>query len=174
MKKQITLVLVALFTFGSILGQKKSEQNQKKEDVADAQYTKIKQLILSKAYYFEANRVSPIGFGTIDLTGNSNYLKIFNDSVDVYLPYFGVRYTAVGLGESGGIEFTELIEDYTVRYNDDKKRISIDLKAIHQGESFDIQLIIYKNGSTWVMVRSSSRRGIGYWGNIQMDEQGPL
>nr|WP_299214897.1 hypothetical protein [uncultured Allomuricauda sp.] len=65
MKKQITLALVALFTFGSILGQKKSEQNQGKEEVADGQYMKVKQLILLKAYYFEANRVSPIGFGTI-------------------------------------------------------------------------------------------------------------
>src|SRR5690606_19507406 len=57
--------------------------------------------------------------GNINLSSNSNYLRIVNDSVSAFLPFFGEQNFGGGYnGNHAGIEFDGVPQHYSVMVDD--------------------------------------------------------
>lgn len=116
----------------------------------------------------------PVGSnpGRINLFGNINYLKVFNnDSTAVYLPYFGERQIAGVYGDSSrGIDFEMAPEDLEIAFDAEKVRATIDFTANNGTEVFDVNAIIYPNLSSMIIVNSNQRRTISYNGSAKPNE----
>ena len=62
----------------------------------------------------------------INLGSNSNFLRIKNDSAQIYLPYFGTLTNgAAAMTNDTGVEFSGLIENYEMTVDDKKQKISV-------------------------------------------------
>ncbi len=106
----------------------------------------------------------------INLQGNSDYLKIENDSAYGDLSYFGERRFSGGYNTPNGILFRNRLEDYSATFNEKKQRHEISFRVSHQTESFDINLDVYSSGNSHITVSSAYRTTIKYDGNIAIEE----
>ncbi len=163
MKKASLVFAFILPFFYPLLGQTKLERKQLREEKSKIEYVRIKKLVESKWYKFEVQRVIGARSSPGNFMGEGYYLTVAKDSVNAYLPYFGVRYSG---GEFGGIELDGPLNDYGVVNDDGKKRIIINFTVQNTGESLDITLSIFKNGNSQLAVRSSQRSSMDYSGKI--------
>lgn len=101
----------------------------------------------------------------------TNYsLTIFNDSVDSYLPYFGVAYQSnFGDGMRGPLIFTSKISNLTITEGK-KNTFRITFSAKKGNEVFDYDLLIFDNGKTQIQVQGSARESIMFSGNLVLPE----
>jgi len=137
-----------------------------KEARAHKEYSLVKNLVESKSFVFEAEQVNPMGGAHIDVKGEGDFLEIKSDSLNSYLPYFGVLHNSTGFNGSGAIKINNIIENYKVQYNDVKKNICIKLKGYKNMEAFEIILNICKSGTASLSIYGSNRSFIKYSGSI--------
>lgn len=105
--------------------------------------------------------------GRINLTGTENYIRVKGDSVQLYLPYFGTRQLSMNPAEtSGSILYEGLLEDYTVDYDETKRRSSIRFSVKEDSEKFDISIQVAGNTNVTANVYSTHRTSISYTGEI--------
>jgi len=97
--KNICLLLMVLSTLSVHAQTSKADKNAAK--AAD-----LKRLIDSKSYIFLANQAFPMGGGMINLTGINFDLKLANDTLTTFLPYYGVAFSAPINPTEGGIKLT--------------------------------------------------------------------
>lgn len=146
--------------------EKKISAKTIKETRAKTEYSNIVNLIESKSYIFEAEKVNPMGGANINIKGEGDYLKIDNDSVNTLLPYFGVLHSNVDNYGNGSIKINNAIDSYKVFYNDVKKKISIKFKGHKNLEAFNIMLEVYIGGTASLSIFGSNRSTICYDGII--------
>lgn len=128
----------------------------------------VKGFVDSKAYEIENQWAVPLNGSMIDLIGNTNYIRFESDSVDIYLPYFGVRHTGGGYGErDGGIKYTGPVENLMIEEDNEQERIKINFKASKNNETFDFGITLFGNGNTNTRVNSSGRNSISYRGKVK-------
>lgn len=97
----------------------------------------------------------------------TNYsLTIFNDSVDSYLPYFGVAYQSnFGDGMRSPLIFTSKVSNLTI-VKSKKNAFHITFSVKKGNELFDYELLIYDNGKARIQVQGSARESIDFSGNL--------
>jgi len=166
MKKRVFIVLFLGLCFLSTSAQSKKE---KREALKEKEYQEAKKLIESKKIEFEADwALAQLG-ARINLIGNPNYLRIKGDSLFAFLPYFGVRTGGGGgYGDSGGIEVSDIMKNYKVEYDSDKRRIILEFSAKGKQESIDFYMTVFGGGSSTVSVRSTTRSSISYDGKTMV------
>ncbi len=152
-----------------IFAQTKEEKKAMKAKAEQEELAKTKALIDSGTFTFVADWANSQKGGRINMMSNPNYLKIENETADVFLPYFGVVQTPNLMGK-GGIEFSGEVNDYKVDFNDKKQKTLIRFNARNGSESFTINLTVFKNGNASLMVSSSGRNSISYDGKIKETE----
>lgn len=162
MKKMILLMLMSL---PLVL----SAQNTKEQE-----YQKTKTVLESKQYTFDARSINPSWGGSRDLTTNPGYITIQKDSVDIQLPYFGVRRGGATLGEPGGLHYKGPMEAYSVDYKDGKRRAMVNFRAGSGGDRMDVQLQVGGSGWTQVIIRATYLDAVGYYGRIEPSEADSL
>ncbi len=102
--------------------------------------------------------------GAINLTSNTNFLKIKGDSITSHLPYFGERQMNVGYGGSdSAITFKGLIANYTTHTNKNNST-SIEFDATSNSEVFTVTITLWPNLNSEMVFNSSSRNSIRYSG----------
>ncbi|TDN89353.1 uncharacterized protein DUF4251 [Salegentibacter sp. 24] len=132
---------------------------------ADAsKVSKTKLLVDSMQFEIQHEWANPIIGGRINLIGNPNYIRFNKDSVDLFLPYFGERYSGGGYNSEGGIVYKGLIEDLDV--NTEDKNTQIKFSADKGTESLNFMITVYSEGSADTRVTSSDRSFISYQGQI--------
>lgn len=97
----------------------------------------------------------------------TNYsLTIFNDSIDSYLPYFGVAYQS-NLADhmQSPLTFTSKVSNLTI-VKSKKNAFHITFSAKKGNEVFDYDLLIYDNGKVRIQVQGSARESIDFSGNL--------
>ena len=130
-------------------------------------FKELQELVSSGQFEIENNWVYPNNGGNINLIGNPNHIKFKKDSVDVYLPYFGVRHSGGSYGsDQGGIKYVGLAQNFQTKENPAKGNIEITFEAIENGESLDFRLTLYPNNNARTYVRSSQRTTISYEGKL--------
>ena len=156
-----TLALIGMFFLISCGGGKMSDA-ERIENMAE-----VKSLVESRHFEIENQWANPLGGSQINLIGNINYIRFKGDSVEVYLPYFGVRHSGGGYGTEGGIKFEGPLENLIISENLSKKNISLEFQGKQGNESLDFNISLYSNGNSTTSVNSSQRSSISYRGTFR-------
>lgn len=160
-----TLVFSFFLTFSMLIGfaQEKTKQ-QIKEEKKLAKQKEVEVLLDSKEFEFVGDRAYPQGGRTIDLTTNSNYFRLKNDSIHSEMPFFGRAYSGVAYG-GGGFDFKGPIKDYSIEKS--KKKYLIKANVRGQSDSYSILLAVFFDGGASLSINSNNRSPINYTGNIE-------
>lgn len=106
--------------------------------------------------------------GNIDLSNNSNFLRVQKDSVMAMLPFYGERRFGGGYNSSSGIEFAGVPEDlhiqkgkassYEIRFSMNDKNANTD--------NYRVFIKLFPNLTSTISITSSSRSSIQYRGQV--------
>lgn len=105
--KNICLFIMVMFSLSAYAQTSKADKKAAK--AAD-----LKRLVEGKKYLFIANQAYPMGGGTINLTSSNFDLKLANDTLTAFLPYYGVAYSAPINANEGGIKLATTKFNYKV------------------------------------------------------------
>lgn len=123
----------------------------------------MKSLIDSRNFEIENQWVTPLRGNRINLIGNANYIRFKGDSVDLFLPYFGVRHTGGGYNNDGGIKYEGLAKNLQVNEGKNNSLV-LKFEGKHATESYDFTISVFPNLNTSTQVTSSDRDPISYQG----------
>ena len=134
-----------------------------------ARVSLIDSLMKSNSFKFVAQQANPLRASLIDsrlkqLDG-SYYLKINKDTLDCYLPYFGVAQQAPYGSNDNGIQFT------TTKFTYDKKQLGktfeITIVPKNTDKANRLFLSISESGTATLNVNSNNRDAISFNGTIE-------
>ena len=123
----------------------------------------INQWISAQNFVFEPTHALPLS-GNTQYLNHSFELKITNDSVYSYLPFFGVAYHVDYGSRQSGLDFTTQIIDYKM----EKKNEEYDIKfqAKNKSDLVVFHLNVSELGYSTLHVSSTHRQSITFYGNI--------
>jgi len=125
----------------------------------------VKKQLDDRQYTIEVNRALPMGGRAREL--NPTYsLSIKGDTINSYLPYFGVAYN-VPYGGGQGLVFKASITDYTVNF-DAKGSADITIRTRSEEDHYVYQIKIFEHGSTTIHVTPNNRQAITFHGNVTL------
>ncbi|WP_343306953.1 DUF4251 domain-containing protein [Chitinophaga niabensis] len=126
---------------------------------------KIKELISSRNYQFQAQTVFPMSGRTRQIGGEGYDVSVSKDTVNSYLPYFGRAYAAPIDPSRGGIQFISKNFEYTEAPG--KKGgwdITIKPKDVRDVQQFFLS--VSEDGYASLQVTSTNRQPISFNGII--------
>jgi hypothetical protein len=128
----------------------------------------IKGLIDAKDYVFQALYMYPSGGGSRYLTSPYD-LTVAPDTVEAYLPYFGVAYSNAGYnsGDDNGIKFKSTKFDYNTSINKKNGNYTIRIKTDDTNNATQMTLQVYSNGNADLTVLSMNRQQIRFSGYLK-------
>jgi hypothetical protein len=104
----------------------------------------------------------------IDLTGNTNYVRIVGDSIYAELPYYGERQLNVAYnGSDTFISINGLIQDYSTKESLKDNSYDISLSARNKTELLKFEIRIFPNLTTSMLVNGPTRFPIRYTGKVE-------
>lgn len=127
--------------------------------------TVLKNLLTTKSFVFKAQSAWPLQGTVVQLTPGFD-VKVFSDSINTYLPYFGRSYQASYNSNGSGISFTSTKFDYKLK---EKGKGGWEL-TIKPTDVRDISQMIYAistNGYATLQVISNSRQAISFYGVVE-------
>jgi len=107
------------------------------------------------------------GPGQVNLIGNPNFLQVYGDTVQAYLPYYGEQQMGAGYGGKNAIECKGIPRDYTAVKMDTGSGYDIAFKLTEGTESFDFKIALFSNLKSSISVTSSHRNPIRYEGTVR-------
>ena len=137
-------------------------------------FDELQNLVSSREFEIENDWANPIGGGNINLIGNPNFIRFKGDSVEVFLPYFGVRHSGGGYGGEGGIKYEGLAENLTINENPEKRNIELEFEGDQDNENLEFHIKLFSNGSSYTSVNTTQRASISYQGNISRPEDNEM
>jgi len=149
-------ILFSILTLVSLnaLGQKNKLEKQEQ----------IKKLIESRVFVFSPQSASPASGATIQLT-TEFFLKFKQDTLDSYLPYFGVEnQPRFGINDSP-LEFISTDFEYELKTSKNGA-YDIIIKLNDPTDPDQINLSVSASGYANVRVISHSRQPISFYGDI--------
>jgi hypothetical protein len=166
------LIIVALMIISIIsVNAQKTEKKSKKElraEKAAKQKEEIKGIVESKTFVFDARNVNPMSGRSINLSTQYD-VKITNDSIYSYLPYYGVAHNAVYGGTESPMIFSQPFETYTMEETKNGYHVKVVVK--NGSDRLDFSFHISENGSTSLSVSSMNRQAISYYGDIVISRE---
>ncbi len=162
--KNICLLLIVMFSLSVHAQTSKADKNAVK--AAD-----LKRLVDSKKYLFIANQAYPMGGSMVNLTSSNFDLKLANDTLTAFLPYYGVAYSAPLNPTEGGIKLTTTKFSYHV-VQKKNGNYEIDIKPINPevrgpGDVNRMILNVSPGGYATLQVLSFNRQPISFNGWLQ-------
>ena len=133
-----------------------------------ANFETLQRVVRAGQFEIENQWAIPLAGNMIDLTGNSNSITFRNDSINVYLPYFGVRHSGGGYGDrDGGIKFEGPVKDLVITEDAAKETLNLKFEGSNETEHFNFRITLFSNGNTTTYVNSSARNAISYRGTVR-------
>ena len=159
-----TFVFSFFLSFSILIsfGQEKTKKHIKEEQKL-AKQKEVEALIDSKEFEFVGDRAYPQGGAMIDLTTNSNYFRLKNDSIHSEMPFFGRAFSGVAYG-GGGLNFKGPVKKYSIEKS--KKKYVIKANVRGQLDSYSILLTVFFDGGASLNINSNNRDSINYSGVI--------
>ncbi|SKB32221.1 protein of unknown function [Salegentibacter holothuriorum] len=130
-----------------------------------AKVEKTNQLVESRQFEIEHDWLNPMSGSRINLIGNPNFIRFKKDSVNLFLPFFGERFSGGGYNNEGGIIYNGPLKDLEIS-RDNKNTQIIEFSARQDSEDLDFTINIYPEGTVNTRVNSSQRSFISYQGKI--------
>ncbi len=130
----------------------------------------LKGIVYEQGFEIESQWANPLSGSMINLIGNPNYLRFTRDSVDIYLPYFGVRRTGGGYGNrEGGIVYKGIPQDLQIM--EENKNMMLRFRGKHGSEDLRFIITLYPDGGANTSINSSERDAISYRGSFTRHSQ---
>jgi len=165
MKKTSLLLLLSILLTTVVFSQSKKEL---KAEQAAKEFEAMNALIDSSNFEFRADWATSQNGRRINLTSSANFLKIENDSANIYLPYFGTMTSGgAAMTSDGGINFSGIVENYEKTVDEKKQKITVKFNAKTKNDRFEFFMTIYKGGNTLVNLNSNYRSVIKYDGKTE-------
>jgi hypothetical protein len=120
--------------------------------------------IAAKRYLFTAQTATPMSGRVIQLTGGYD-VKLKNDTLTAYLPYYGRAFSAPLDATRGGINFTSTKFTYVVK---ERRKGGWDIK-IEPSDAGDVRALAFtvsQDGYTTLQVTSNNRQPISFYGVV--------
>ena len=149
--RSLSLFAVGLVTWGAVAAQETNSAT-------------LKSILSGKQFVFKAQSAWPLQGTVVQLTSGYD-MKVLQDSINTYLPYFGRAFNA-SYGTEGGINFTSKKFDYRLK---EKQKGGWEI-TIKPADARDIQELSYSistNGYATLQVISNNRQAISYYGVIE-------
>ena len=132
--------------------------------VSTSEKNDVGKLLESKNYVFIAQTAFPARGSSVSVTGGNYELKMINDSLSVYLPFYGRMNDISGGRTSGPIEFHS--KEYSSGLEKKKSRWEVTITP-HQNPVRSMVLSVSHNGFADLQVISSNRDNMNYHGTVQ-------
>ncbi|MGE5944731.1 MAG: DUF4251 domain-containing protein [Flavobacteriales bacterium] len=106
--------------------------------------------------------------GNIDLTTHTNYLRMKNDSVTAFLPFYGERQFGGGYNNATGIEFEGIPKNLQIQKGKNSSyEIRFDIRDKNLNtENYQVYIHLFPNLSSTMLIRSSNRSNIQFSGQV--------
>ncbi len=140
-----------------------TNRNTESEDIKE--FEEMRALVESREFLIENQWANPLSAGNINLIGNPNFIRFQKDSVDLFLPYFGVRHSGGGYNSEGGLKYEGALQNLEIAENEKNIRIKFD--ANQENENLNFTVTVFPNGNAHTSVTSSQRNTISYRGEIE-------
>jgi hypothetical protein len=163
MKKLAYLLFLTLIVGVSSVASAQTKPTKKEKAAAKA--AEVKQWIDQKNYLFVAQYAQPLGGGNIYVQPNYD-LKIANDSVTAFLPFFGRAFTAPINPSEGGIKFTSTKYDYQAK-QDKKGMWNILIKPADTRDVRQLRLSVSPGGYATLNIINTNRTPISFTGYVE-------
>jgi hypothetical protein len=157
---KMLFLLVACGCLSTIGARTQSPSQDKKA----AKIARIKNMIDSRSYVFQAQSVQPMGGRTRQLTTDYE-VEVNKESIVSYLPYFGKAYSPPVDPTKGGIEFTSKDFNYSAAAAE-KDGWNILIKPKDVQDVQQLSLNVSSEGYATLHVMSTSRQPIQFSGII--------
>lgn len=158
-KLYISVLFVGFLIFTACKSTKNSAHKEK-------DWQAVKSWVNGEEFEVEHQWLYPLRGNQINLIGNPNYIRMYKDSVDIFLPYFGVRQFGGGYNESG-INYSGKPKDFSVTTDEATREIEITFEGNYKTEILNFKLNIYPSKTVRTYVQSSHRDNISYQGRIK-------
>ncbi|WP_051205245.1 DUF4251 domain-containing protein [Salinimicrobium xinjiangense] len=161
MKKQMYLFLLILSVVLISCG------SANRGSGSSGDYAAMLERVQDLEFQIENQWANPVKYNRVNLMGNPNYIIFKQDSVDLFLPFFGERQFGGGYGSQGAIEYEGPLRDLRIEERQDKERINVYFQGKKDSEILDFQITVFPNGNTSTTVTSSQRDQISYLGKVK-------
>ncbi|MDD4107884.1 MAG: DUF4251 domain-containing protein, partial [Prolixibacteraceae bacterium] len=155
-------------TSGNCQEQKTKNRKQVRKERQTEKIKEIQQLLDNKTFIFKATHALPMGGGSIQLDYSFD-AEVKNDTIDSYLPFFGVAYRVDYGGRDSGFNFTEAIENYKSEKSKNGYLINFDVK--NKMDYLNFTFHISKPGYATLNIISTNRQAISYYGYLETPKE---
>lgn len=178
MKTKLIFWFAALSFMGCKTSQNSPNQNiPQNKEIKNWVDTKNYEIVSNSAQPLvsnELNQLDAIGLlgvgnsaGRISLVGNSNFLRMKNDTISANLPYYGtLHFGGYADSDGGGIVFKGMPKNYKTSYDAIRRKTNIIFDMSNGTENFNVFLTVFDNETTSMSINSSKRNSISFEGNI--------
>lgn len=163
----IVALLLTMFSVNAQETEKKSKKELKAEKKAQ-QIEEIKNIVESKNFVFDARNANPMKGRSVTLTSDYD-VRVTNDSIFSYLPYYGVAYTASYGGTDSPMIFDVPFE--TCTQEKAKNGYMVKIEAKNKNDRLTYTFHISETGTTNLNVSSMNRQSITYYGEILKEKK---
>ncbi len=167
---KFSAVLVLLLFAFSLTGFAQKDKKQSRHEKKQAGYEKMKKLVESRNFIFDAQRAFPTGYRSVDLTTNPGTISVKNDSVVADLPFFGRSYVSSYQGDAG-IKFSGAAKEEEVKFVDKKYKIQYSFNVNSGNDTYNVYMDVSYDGTTSVNINSNNLTAISYNGKIEESEK---
>ena len=132
-----------------------------KGDTSDL--SELRLLIESRSFDIENNWALPLRGAQINLVTNDNHLRFRKDSIDIFLPYFGVRQFSGGYNAEAGIRYEGILNDLEIdsSYAD---KVKLRFETSIGTEQIRYIITMYPDGKSNLQLLMNQRENISYRG----------
>lgn len=161
------IFLTLLFALNPVMAQEKSRKEQKADD-KNIRLEQTAALLEEGSFMFIAYAAFPQGGQAIDMTIQTNYVKIKPELVESFMPYYGMVSAGVGFGVDAGIKFKGKPDNFTV--SPTKKKVIYRMNLNNPHDTFRLTLTIMPQGDAILVITSRGRDSITYNGRIYSNQ----
>jgi hypothetical protein len=132
----------------------------------EPEYRELVEDIRDLEFEIENDWANPSQYSRVNLIGNPNRIKFEEDTVEVFLPFFGERYAGGGYNADGAIQFKGIPKELKIKEKPEKGAVELSFEGNRNTENLDFQITIFSNGVARTSVTSSQREHISYDGKL--------
>lgn len=146
------LTLFVALSYGAVAQKKVEKMDQ------------VTKLLESKVFVFNPQSATPSSGGMIQLTSEF-YLKINNDTLQSYLPYYGVAYQSRFGNTKSPLDFSSTDFEYSSKVLKNGS-YDINIRLINPGDPSQLILSVSSSGYANLRVISMNRQPISFYGEV--------
>ncbi len=163
-KMFLSVVLLSFCT--NMLCQEELDKKTKKRLKQLEVFEDLVTMIEEKPIEFVADWAYPVGFGSVNLISNPNYLRIVNDSAFLHMPFFGRAYQT-SQWERGGFYSKDIMTKKEIKVDKSKQKITIEFTIKGENDRYQCLLEVIGKSSVSLSIISNNRSTISYSGEVE-------